>query len=47
MQELSMAEVDSVSGAGFFYDLGNFWGGAFKNGSYEYPMAGSGYALGA
>ncbi|MBC3934337.1 hypothetical protein H8K47_03075 [Undibacterium sp. CY7W] len=47
MQELNLVEVNEVSGAGIMYDIGKFWGSAFRNGDWDYPMAGSGYALGA
>lgn len=42
-----MNEVEHVSGAGLMYEIGRFLGSAFANGAWEYPMAGSGYALGA
>lgn len=47
MQELNMVEVEEVSGAGVVYEFFHFWGSAFRDGSWDYPTAGSGYALGA
>ena len=45
MQEMTMDEVESVSGAGIWYELGHFFGSAFRA-EWDYPMAGN-YALGA
>ena len=43
---MTMDEVIEVNGAGIMYDIGHFFGSAFANGTWDYPMAG-GYALGA
>lgn len=45
MQEMTMDEVESVSGAGIWYELGYLLGSASR-GAWDYPMAGN-YALGA
>lgn len=47
MTELSDIHFDDVSGGGsLWYDIGHFWGSAFKGSGDWYPMADN-YALGA